>query len=203
MVDLASCLTNLLFFDILLFFILLYCYTNLSSSVICCLFFGVMYLFYGASISLLSSSFFECSSIECNSVGDFSKHLLFYQQFCYQLNHQLLLLFFELLFEAVFIASVADLLALLRSFWPYLLLKFLPVFFTNDKIPYPFTYILSIGLIEYLIFIIDAPSVQWFEILSWMFLKRYDLREKFLINYQTVYLEQTCIRLLNLADNHY
>ena len=36
-----------------------------------------------------------------------------------------------------------------------------------------------------------------------MFLKIYDLLEKFLINYQTVYLEQTCTRLLYLADNHY
>ena len=32
------------------------------------------------------------------------------------------------LFEAVFIASVVDFLALSRSFWPYLLLKFVPFF---------------------------------------------------------------------------
>ena len=36
-----------------------------------------------------------------------------------------------------------------------------------------------------------------------MFLKRYDLLVKFLINYQTVYLQQTCIRLLILVENHY
>ena len=36
-----------------------------------------------------------------------------------------------------------------------------------------------------------------------MFSKRYDLLEKFLISYQTVYLEQTHIILLNLVDNHY
>ena len=36
-----------------------------------------------------------------------------------------------------------------------------------------------------------------------IFLKGYDLQEKFLINYQTVYLEQTSVRLMNLFDNHY
>ena len=36
-----------------------------------------------------------------------------------------------------------------------------------------------------------------------MFLKRYDLLEKFLRNYQKIYLEQTYIILLNLIDNHY
>ena len=36
-----------------------------------------------------------------------------------------------------------------------------------------------------------------------MFLKIYDLFEKFLTNYQMVYLEQKCTRLLYLVDNHY
>ena len=36
-----------------------------------------------------------------------------------------------------------------------------------------------------------------------MFLKRYDLLEKFPISYQKLYLEQKCITLLNLVDNHY
>ena len=36
-----------------------------------------------------------------------------------------------------------------------------------------------------------------------MFVTRHDFLEKFLIDYQIVYLEQTYIRLLNLADNHY
>ena len=33
--------------------------------------------------------------------------------------------------------------------------------------------------------------------------KEYDLLKKFLINYQTAYLEQMCTRLLNLVDNHF
>ena len=41
------------------------------------------------------------------------------------------------------------------------------------------------------------------DILSWMFLKRYDLLEKFLTDYQTVYLEQTYIILVSLVDSHY
>ena len=36
-----------------------------------------------------------------------------------------------------------------------------------------------------------------------MFLKRYDLRVKFLINYQTVCLEQMYTIFLNFADNYY
>ena len=49
MVDLINyCLTNLLFFDIPL----LYYYTNLNSSIICCLSSGDMYLFFGMSFGL-------------------------------------------------------------------------------------------------------------------------------------------------------
>ena len=66
MVDLMHCLTNLLFFDIPL----LYCYTSLNSSIICCLSSGDMCLLFGTSISLLTSSFYECfaEDFECNSV---------------------------------------------------------------------------------------------------------------------------------------
>ena len=63
-------------------------------------------------------------------------------------------------FDAVFIASVLDFFTLSRSFWLYLLLKFLVTLFTclpmllaKDKNSYHFTYILSGGSIEYLIFI--------------------------------------------------
>ena len=55
MVDLMRCLTNLLFFDIPL----LYCYTDLNSSIICCLCSGEMYLFFGASISSSECDFFR------------------------------------------------------------------------------------------------------------------------------------------------
>ena len=64
------CLTNLLFFDIPW----LYYYTNLNSSIICCLFSGDTHLSFGVSI-LFSSVFgcnsFEFNSFECNSFGDF------------------------------------------------------------------------------------------------------------------------------------
>ena len=43
--------TNLLFFDTPL----LYCYTNLNSSIICCLFSGDMYLFLGVTLSTSTS----------------------------------------------------------------------------------------------------------------------------------------------------
>ena len=72
MVDLMCCLTNLIFFDIPL----LYCYTNLNSSIICYLSFGDMYLLFDSSISLLASSFFECNSVDHSSVGDFFETLV-------------------------------------------------------------------------------------------------------------------------------
>ena len=92
MADLMHYLTNLLFFDVPL----LYCYTNLNSSIVLCLSSEDMHLFFGASISLLASSF-------CKHNKGILMHLLFYQQFCYQLNHQLRLLNFELLFLKQFL----------------------------------------------------------------------------------------------------
>ena len=105
-------LNNLSFLEI---YVLIYTYilgTNFNSSIICCLSSGDMYFFLCKVISTSSSLSL------CNSLAGFSsKHLLFYQQFYCQSNHQLLLLFFRIsLFEAVFIASVVDFLALLRSF---------------------------------------------------------------------------------------
>ena len=62
--------------------------------------------------------------------------------------------FWIALFEAIFIASVVYFFAVSIIFWLYLLLKFLPMLFAKDKNPYPFTYILSLGSIECLNFII-------------------------------------------------
>ena len=117
MVDLMCCLTNLLFFDTPLF----YCYTNLNSSIICCFFFWWFVSFFGASISLLASSFFKCNSIECNSVGDFFKTLVILSAILLPIKSPVASTVFRIaLFEAVFIAFVLDFLALTRHFWPYL-----------------------------------------------------------------------------------
>ena len=62
MVDLMYCLTNLLFFDIPLY------YTNLNSTIICCLLSGYIYIYiyiylsFGISISF--STVFECNFFE-------------------------------------------------------------------------------------------------------------------------------------------
>ena len=69
--------------------------------------------------------------------------------------------FWTALFEAVFIASVVDFLTVSRSFWLYLLFKFLPMFLAKDKNPYPLTYVLSLGSIEYLIFICMYVIFIW------------------------------------------
>ena len=86
MVDLLYCLLNLLFFNIPL----LYYYTNINSSVICCLFSGDIYLSFGISTS--SAILLPIKSPVASAV------------------------FLIALFEAAFIASIVDYLALLRSF---------------------------------------------------------------------------------------
>ena len=140
MVDLMRCLTNLLLFDIPL----LYCYTNLNSSIICCISCGDMYLFFVLLFHYQHHHF--ASTLEI-----FLMHLLFYLQFCYQLNHQLLLLFFELLFfEAVFIASVVDFQSYQEVLNHIYCLHFYPCFLQKTEI-HIFLHIFSLGSIEYLI----------------------------------------------------
>ena len=60
--------------------------------------------------------------------------------------------FWTTLFEAVFAASIPILVAVSINFLPYLL----PNFLANNKKPYPLTYFLNFGYIEYLIFIITT-----------------------------------------------
>ena len=123
--------------------------TNLNSSIICCLSSGDMYLFLGVALST------------SNSVSSFGNSLVEFFETLAILSATLLpikspvasAVSWIALFETVFIAYVVDFLALSRNFWPYLLLKLLPIFLSKDKNPYPFKYILSLGLIEYLIFI--------------------------------------------------
>ena len=55
--------------------------------------------------------------------------------------------FWIALFEAVSITTAVDYFALSRSFWPYLLLNCVPMFFEKDKNRYPFIYTLSLGSI--------------------------------------------------------
>ena len=136
------CLTNLLFFDIPL----LYFFTNLNSSIIWCFFSGDMYPFFGDFIS----SF-------CNSLGYLFETLIILSAILLSIKSPVAsAVFWIAYFEAVFIPSAANFLALSRSFWLYLLLKLLPMFLVKDKNSYSFTYILSLGSFEYLIFIKDA-----------------------------------------------
>ena len=126
------CPTNSLFFDIPL----LHHYTSLNSSIICCLFLAIC-------IFELVFPIDYCLHYFLSTLNIFSKHLLCYQQFYYQLNHQLLLLFFELLF--------------LKQFLLHLLLIILHYQEVLDYIYcldfYPCS---TLGSIEYIIFIMDA-----------------------------------------------
>ena len=117
MVYLMHCLKNLLFFDILL----LYCYTTLNSSIICCLSSGYMYL-------LLFLYFVNLQWI-------FSKHLLFYQQFYYQSNHQLLMLFFKLFCLMQFLLHLLQILQRYQEVFDLIYcLHFCPCFQQKTKI---------------------------------------------------------------------
>ena len=78
MVDLIYCLTNLLFFDVSLLY-----YTNLNSSIICCLFSGDIYLSFGISNSFLSvfelffEAFFVLSAISLPVKSPFASAVFF------------------------------------------------------------------------------------------------------------------------------
>ena len=100
MVDLVYCLTNLLFFDIPL----LYYYTNLNSSIICCLSSGDMYLFLWVVISTSSS----VSSFG-NFLLDFLEALVILSAILLPIKSPVAsAVFWIALFEAVISASVAN-----------------------------------------------------------------------------------------------
>ena len=96
------CLPNFLFFDILF----LYCYSNFNWSIICFLFSGDMYLYFGASIS----SF-------CNSLGEVFETLVNLSAIVLPIKSRVASdVFWIALLEAVFIATVIDFLAQSRGF---------------------------------------------------------------------------------------
>ena len=88
----------------------------------------------------LSSSLF-CNLLECNSVEDFFETFIILSTILLPVKSPVAsAVLWIVLYEAVFTASVVDFFAPSRSFWPYLLLKFLPTFLAKDKNPYPLTY---------------------------------------------------------------
>ena len=149
MIDFMHCLTNSLFFDIPS----LYSYTSLNSSIIWCVFSGYISFFW---CFFIISFNFECN-FEHSFAEDFFETLVILSAILLPIKSPVAsAVFWITLFEAVFIASVVYFFALSRGFWPNLLLKFLPMFFAKDKNPYTFTYILTLGSIEYLNFINDS-----------------------------------------------
>ena len=148
MVYLMHCLTNSLFFDIPL----LYYYTSLNSSIICCLFSGDIYLSFGAPDSSLTSLFCESHFDE-----DFLETLVILSAIVLPIKSLVASDVFQIaLFEAVFISSFVTFLHCQEVFDHIYFLSVLPMLFAKDKKPYPFTYILSLGLIGYLIFIMTV-----------------------------------------------
>ena len=103
---------------------LLYCYTNLNSSIIYCLSSGDMYLFLGVALST-STSVLSFG----NSSVDFFETLVILSAILLPIKSPAAsAVFWVPLFEGIFIASAVDFLALSKSFWPYLLPKFFPWF---------------------------------------------------------------------------
>ena len=64
----------------------------------------------------------------CNSLGEFFQTLAILSAISLPTKTPAASASWIALFEAVFTASVVDFLAVSRSFWPYLLLKFYPCF---------------------------------------------------------------------------
>ena len=94
-------LANLLFFDTPLYYI------SLNSSIICCLFSVDTCLSLG--ISLLTSSFSECNSVECNSLENFFEEIVILSAILLPIKSPVApAIFWIALFEAVFIASFVD-----------------------------------------------------------------------------------------------
>ena len=119
---------------LVLYIQLLYYYINLRSSITFCLFSGDIYIYFSLSISLLCS-IFEAVSKLLSEVFNIS---VINQQFCCQSNNQLLLLFFELLFQCSFkwicwrfISMIQKILAYLRLSF---LRTFLPIILAKTKI---------------------------------------------------------------------
>ena len=88
--------------DLLIFYVsLLYCYTSLNSSIICCFFSGDLYLSFGISIS---SSF-----CDCNSLGEFFQTLIILSAILLPNKSPVAsAVFWIAIFEAVFVASGVD-----------------------------------------------------------------------------------------------
>ena len=116
-------------------------------------------------VSFLVSSYFHTSSFFVsswlsNSLAGFFETLVILSAILLPIKSPVAsAVFLIALFDVGFIASVVNFLALSRSFWPYLLLKLLSMFLAKDKNPYPFTYILSLGSIESLIFICNLHLI--------------------------------------------
>ena len=91
-----------------------------------------MYLLLWVVISTSISSF-------GNSFADFFETLILSAVLLPIKSQVASAVFWIALFDAVFVASVVDFLALSRSFGPYLMLKCVPMFLAKDKNPYPFT----------------------------------------------------------------
>ena len=108
MVDLFHCQTNLLFFGIPL----LYYHTNRNSWINCCLSSGDMHLF----LRVAFSTFFSVS-LFCKYLVGFFETLVILSVILLPIKSPVAsAVFWIALFEAVFIASVVDFLALSRSF---------------------------------------------------------------------------------------
>ena len=126
MLDLVYYLTNLLFFDIPL----LYCYINLRSSIVFCLFFWRYTSFLGnsslCSFVIIYWTILRWTSWDfCNSISNSITDQINSCFWCFLFFYFLFFLFF---FEVVLSTSVADCLACSRTFWLYLLLTFSFIF---------------------------------------------------------------------------
>ena len=110
---------------------------NLRLSIICCLFSGGIYISSGLFVFSFSFTFVLPTEVILSDILLPVKSPVASAVFC------------TTLLEVVFAASISVFVAVSINFLPYLPQNFL----ANDKKPYPFTYFLNFGSVEYLIFI--------------------------------------------------
>lgn len=107
-----------------------YSYNNLILSIICCHFFGIR-------IGSFNDSFIFVGTIDLvgSSRIPFEAAFVIFYTIFFHLAHLLFLLFFGSLFLKQFWVHLLLTSCTVKNFCPYLLFRFLPLFFVNDKCP--------------------------------------------------------------------
>ena len=113
--------------------------------------------FFDTSASLLVSSFFEWNSVECSSAEDFFETLVILSVILLPIKSTVASTVLNYSFWRSFYCIHCRFFSAVKTFLTIFIAQ---MFFAKDKNPYLFPYIISLGLIEYLIFK-QWNCIQW------------------------------------------